>query len=471
MKVMLLMPPYENIIKYFNGWQLSASDYGAFPPLGLLYIATYLKQKMSDIEVKVVDCPSQKMDYAELEKTIRTFKPDAVGISVFTLCLVDVLKTAKLIKSIDNKIHICAGGPHLNIYPEQTLNYPQIDSIVIGEGENVFSDLIAQLHKGGSRRQVDGLYTKSDLNKNNFKKATVENIDSLPIFDINLIQREFYYSAVSKSHNIITLLSSRGCPYNCIFCDVPYKTFRGRTINNIIEEIKLRLKQGFSEIFFYDDTFNFNEQRVVDLCNKIIEEKLKFDWSFRGRVNTVSYEMLKKAKEAGCKRIHFGIETGTDEGLKQLKKGITLEQIKNAITWCRKLKIRTIADFIIGLPFEKSKEDVVLNIQRLVKLSPDYAQFNVLQPVPGSEIFEMGVREEIIDRKKWADFIDMPYRDFKPPLWNRYLESDDLRDLFHFAYSSFYFNPKNICRTLLSIKSRHELGRVINGGLKILLKK
>ena len=467
---MLIFPPMRNTVKYFKEWHLSPSDYGAFPPLGLLYISTFLKKNMPDADITVIDCLAQNISYSELEERIITFNPDVVGISAFSVCLIDVLKVARLAKSINKNTHICIGGPHLFIYPKQTLQFPEVDSIVIGEGEYVFFELIKQIREGNLTGGVDGLYLKSDLKNKDFKKAKMVDIDNLPFFDIDFVERKFYYSAVGRHRNVITLLSSRGCPYSCTFCDVPYKVYRGRKIESILEEIKLRLNQGFKEIFFYDDTFNVNPQRVIDLSLQIIKHNLKFEWSFRGRVNSVTFEMLKIAKEAGCTRIHFGIETSTDEGLRQLKKGITIEQIEKVLAWCCQLKITTIADFIIGLPFEQSREDIIGNINRLIKFGPDFGMFNVLQPIPGSEIYESGIKRGIIDPKKWEDFVRSPYIDFKPPLWTEYLPEDELVALYYFAYRKFYIRPRCILNKLCSLATITELRRTLRGGAKILFK-
>lgn len=470
MNILLIAPPIESKVKYFHGWQLSVSDYGSFPPLGLLYITAYLKQNMPEANIKLIDSVPEKAGYPEIEDVIRDFHPDIVGISAFTICLVDVLKIARLAKKINNDIHVCVGGPHLSVYPKQALAQAEVDSIIIGEGEYVFFELAKQAKAGKIVGGVNGLYLKSDLEICDFKKADMVDIDKLPFFDLSFIRKDIYYSTVGRQRNVITLLTSRGCPYQCTFCDIPYKIFRGRKIDNILEEIKLRLSQGYKEIFFYDDTFNMTAERVIELSQRIINDKLNFDWSFRGRVNTLSYQMLEIARRSGCRRIHFGIETATDEGLAEIKKGTRVEQIKNALSWCRQLKIKTIGDFIIGLPFEKSRKDVIDSINRLIEFAPDYGQFNFLQPLPGTEIYESGVRQGIIDPKKWENFAVFPSADFTPPLWTQYLSKADLSDLLYYAYKKFYIRPGYILNTLASLKTASEFKRFLKGGLKILFK-
>jgi anaerobic magnesium-protoporphyrin IX monomethyl ester cyclase len=471
MKVMLIMPPIENKVKFFQGWQLNSSDYGLFPPLGLLYIATVLKRQLPEVEVKIVDCPSQGFGNIEVKEIVSNFRPDVVGMTTFSLCLVDVLGVAKTVKSIDQNIHVCLGGPHTSIYPAQTLEYPEIDSIVVGEGEYVFLELVKQLkEKKDFCSTIDGIYLKQDLKKKYFKKAVAVDLNELPFFDITLVDRKIYYSSIGRYRNIITLLSSRGCPYKCTFCDTPYKEFRSREVENIFQEIKLRLSQGYQEIFFYDDTFNINSKRITDLCELIIKDNVRFSWSFRGRVNNLTFDTLKIAKRSGCQRIHFGIETATNSGLEELRKMITVEQIKEVFYWCRKLKIKIVADFIIGLPFERSRKMVLENIMRLIKFSPDYAQFNILQPVPGSEIYSLGARRGVIDPNIWEDFVHCPNVNFEAPLWTEYLKKDELADLLYLAYRKFYLRPRFILRNLLSARTSSAVKRMFNGGLKIMFR-
>jgi len=466
-KVALIVPPLENMVKYLKGWQLKPEDYGSFPPLGLLYIATSLKKELPDVDVRIIDCPSQRIDYSALELLLNNFSPDVIGISAFTICLVDVLKVARLAKRLKNNVHVCVGGPHLFVYPRQTLGYQEVDSIVIGEGEYVFCDFIKRLDSGEPIGSGNGFYLKKNLALIELKPADEVDLDKLPYFDVNLINREFYYSTIGRQRNVITLLTSRGCPYSCTFCDVPLKIFRGRSIENIIGEIKLRLNEGFKEIFFFDDTFNITPQRVIDFSKRIIEEGLKFEWSFRGRVNVMSFEMLKIAKQAGCRRVHVGIETGTNEGLRLLKKGITIEQVEDVLGWCRRLGIKTVGDFIIGLPFERSKAEVVSNIDKLIALNPDLGQFNYLEPIPGCEIYEAGVKSGVIDPGEWNNFINDPKGDFEPPLWTEYLSKPEIGELFHLAYQKFYLRPAYIFKTLFSVRTIHEFKRLFLAGAKI----
>lgn len=465
------MPPVQNMVRFTQDWQLRVADYGTFPPLGLLYIATYLKKNMPHAEIDILDCPSHKYTYQQIEKILDDFCPDLVGITAYTLCLVDMLKVAGIVKSINKDTHICIGGPHNHNFASDTLEYPEVDSIVVGEGEIAFCELARRLENREPLDGIEGLYLRKDSSRKIFAKTIIKDIDSLPVFDIGFLDRDIYKSRVGKFSNIITLLSSRGCPYNCTFCDSPYKEFRSRNEDSIIDEIKLRLGEGFKEIFFYDDTFNITPERIIKLCRKIIEGDINFIWSFRGRLNSVNFDMLEVAKRAGCERIHFGVETASDEGLREIKKGITIEQAGRVLRWCRQLKIKTIADFIIGFPFEKCKEDIIKNIKRLISLSPDYAQFNILQPFPGTEIYSQGIKKGVIDPSEWRNFVKSPRADFQPPLWTEYLNKKELADLYYFAYRKFYLNPLRILNKVTSIRTTHELKMTFDGGVKLLFKK
>jgi radical SAM superfamily enzyme YgiQ (UPF0313 family) len=226
---------------------------------------------------------------------------------------------------------------------------------------------------------------------------------------------------------------------------------------------------GYTEVHFYDDLFNITPERVISFCDEIMRRGYRLKWDFRGRVNTVTRESLVHAKSAGCRMISFGVETGSDEGLRELKKNTTIDQIRNVFSWCRELGILTIADFMIGLPFEKSVDDVRRNIDFLLGLDPDYAQFSVLSLFPNTELFADAARRGLIDPARWNDFSRNPKLDFFIDHWEETIPLPDLLSLQSEAYRRFYVRPRYIWRSLLSTRSWHELSSKMQGALKLLL--
>lgn len=467
MRVLLINPPNLNLIKIAN-WELKSADYGQFPPLGLLYVGTYVK-KHTGHHVHILDAVVEKLNYDEVEDRIKKFSPEIVGITSMTPLFADTMITAQIIKKINKNIHVCIGGPHTYLFPQQTIKKGVIDSVILGEGEKIFTELIQHIDEEKPLDNIYGLLTKNSNGASKLKeRGYIRNLDELPFPDRRLLPFKKYYCKVGVECYVATIASSRGCPYKCRFCDVPQRTYRQRSVDNIMSEVEECLNLGFREIFFYDDLFNITPKRAIDISDEILKRNLRFNWSFRGRVNTTTEEMLRKVAEAGCNRIHFGVETGSDEGLKLLNKGINISQIKQAFRWAKEAKIRTIADFMIGLPHEMTKKDVLKNVDFVIGLKPDYVQFSVFQPYPGTEFFEWGVKKGLLHRESWENFVENPTKEFDMELWEEYLSKAKMSQLLKISYRKFYFQPKYIWRMLQQVRTFAEFERLICGAMRLM---
>jgi radical SAM superfamily enzyme YgiQ (UPF0313 family) len=228
------------------------------------------------------------------------------------------------------------------------------------------------------------------------------------------------------------------------------------------------LKLGYEEFHFYDDLFNITPKRLIEICTEFERRNLKITWDFRGRVNSLTKDSLALAKKNGCRLISFGVETGSDEGLKVLKKGCNIEKIQNAFKWCRELGIISVADYMIGLPHEKSEKDILDNIKFLIDLDPDYAQFNIMTLYPHTEAYDQAVEKGLIKDGRWQKFSLNPTKDFRVDHWEENISMENLVKLHKLAYKKFYFRPKYILRSALKTKSPFELISKFRGALKIL---
>ena len=277
MRALLVSPPALHMIKtnvpgYVN------EGVGIFPPIGLLYIASYAREH-TDFKIRILDCKALNMNYDMIENSIREFDPDVVGIEAYTFTLIDSIKTAETVKKINKDIHLCMGGPHVDLFPEETINIPYVDSVIRREGEHIFADLLNAIKKKKNLTSVKGLLFKKNGKKVNTgirPFLTSKQLDMLPHPARDLIPINKYYSIITKQKPITTIMTSRGCPFQCIFCQRSQmgEKFRFRSVDNIIEEIEICIDMGIREVFFYDDTFTFNQKRVFDLCDKLIEKKL-----------------------------------------------------------------------------------------------------------------------------------------------------------------------------------------------------
>lgn len=462
MKILLINPPALNTLTA-NIPEILDQERGFIPPLGLMYVAAYL-EKNSSHEVKILDCQLEKLDWPELEKKIIDEKPDVAGITAMTFTLIDVIKTAGIIKKINRNIKVVLGGPHIHIYPEETINIPAIDFLVLDEGEITFKELVEALSANQPAKDlsvIKGIVFKNGEEIiNTGYRELIQNLDKLPFPARHLLPYQKYFSVLSSASPITTAFSSRGCPYQCTFCNRPHlgKIFRARSAKNVVDEMEECQKMSIKEILFYDDTFGVDRQRVSDICEEIKKRNLTIFWDIRTRVNTVDEEILNNLKKAGCQRIHYGVEAGTQKILNILKKGITLEQAENAFKITKKAGIQTLGYFMIGSPTETEK-DIMETIKFMKKLDPDFVHVAITTPYPATALYLGGLQKKVFPCDYWREFAKNPKSDFVPLLWEENLSREKLISLLKKAYRSFYLRPSYIIKKILKLKSGPELIR------------
>jgi len=431
---------------------------GYNPPLGLLYLAAYL-QKHSKHQIEILDCQVEELNYEQIEEKIKEKNPDAIGLTTMTFTLIDVLNIAKIAKKINPEIKIILGGPHVDIYPRETIDQPNIDYLVLGEGEEPLKNLLDNMGSSDNLRQIKGIVFKDKGEIINTGRAELnQDLDSLPFPARHLTPYKKYSSVLSKTTPVTTMFTSRGCPYKCLFCDRPHlgKFFRARSSKNVVDEIEECQKMGIKEILIYDDTFTVNRQRVMDICSEIKKRNLDIHWDVRARVDTIDREMLETMKTSGCQRIHYGVEAGTQKILDVLRKGITLKQTEEAFKLSHEIGLETLAYFMIGSPTE-TKEDILETIKFAKKINPDFTHITITTPFPSTDLYRMGLEQKIWPNDYWQKFAEHPHADFLPPVWEKILTKEELILLVQKAYRSFYFRPKYLLKRLFQLTSFEEL--------------
>jgi anaerobic magnesium-protoporphyrin IX monomethyl ester cyclase len=485
MRVLLINPPALHTVIENPDDQgrefLEADAFGDFPPLGALYVLSHLETH-TDHSCHFIDCVAERMSYETLRQRIAEIRPDVVGITSFTVGLVDVCMTADLVRELYPDAHICLGGHHPIAYPREASQLPGFDSIVVGEGEQVFTELVNRLEKGEDFTDLRGVYTaesikpfldnptrdKRFLARVTIPSAYVEDLDALPMVNRKYIRHLKYQNILGVTDDLATILSSRGCPYLCTFCDVPIKSYRERSAKSVVDEIEACIAMGYREFRFYDDLFNITTKKVLAFCDELDARGLKIDWDFRGRVNTITEEMIVRGKKTGLRMISFGVETGSDEGLKKLKKGTNTAKVKEAFRLCRKHGVISVADYIIGHPFEKSIFDVNRSIDFLIDLDPDYAQISVLKLYPNTAIYDEAVAKGVVPAGRWQEFAMAPTQNFVVDHWDEHLDLSTLVKLQKRAYRRFYFRPRYIFRSTLQTRSWIEFKSKVGGALKLI---
>jgi anaerobic magnesium-protoporphyrin IX monomethyl ester cyclase len=464
MKILLINPPT------FNKIQTPVPDVvngiiGYYPPLGLLYIAGYLRSH-SDFQVRVLDAQVEEMDYGQIAKAIAAERPDIVGIQTMTHVLVDAIKTAEVVKKAVPDCHVCLGGNHTEIYPLETVRLPNVDSVVIGDGEIKFLELCRAIADKKSLAGIPGIVAKENGEIiDNGPGSHIEDINALDFPARDLVPIKKYQSIMDPGKTFTTLISSRGCPNQCAFCSEVGTKFRWRNAKNIADEIEECQSMDINVFFFFDDTFNAHPRHAIDVCREIIDRKLNIEFDVRARVNNVSEEFLVALKNAGCRRIQFGVESGCEKILKELNKNITLDQIDQAFSLAKKHGFATYADFMIGNPKE-GKEELMETLNFAKKIDPDYAQYSVFTPYPNTALYRRGIEEGLFD-DFWLKYAKHPTKEFLPRLWEENFTKEELNNWVAIAYKDFYMRPKYIIKNLFKTKSFRDLWTKARAAFKL----
>jgi radical SAM superfamily enzyme YgiQ (UPF0313 family) len=455
-----------------NNPEIIEEERGHNPPLGLLYLAGYL-EKHSHHEISVLDAQAEELTYEQLEQVIIQKNADVVGIEAMTFTLIDVINTVQLVKKANPETKVVLGGPHVHIYPEETISLPGVDFLVQGEGERSFHYLIEHMNKPDQLKEAKGFVFKENGKViNTGISDSIYDLDNIPFPARHLTNIEKYSSLLARRDIITTMFTSRGCPYRCTFCDRPFspvigREFRYRSAKNIVDEMEECTHMGIYEFLIYDDTFSVRKDRVIDLCDEIARRKLKIGWDVRAHVNTVTPDLIKAMRKAGCDRIHYGVEAGNDRMLKLIKKNSTVTRIKDAFKWTKENGIETLAYFIIGQQTE-TRKDIEDTLRLAKEIDPNYAHFTILCPYPATEIYLEGLKMGIIKEDVWKKFAQNPTHDFQPPYWEEIFTAQELRDTLVECYKDFYMRPGYIIKNMLQIRSMGEFKRKVKAGLKVM---
>ena len=459
MRVLLINPTdWQMMFANPPNYMRHADSTTRLPPLGLLYIAGYL-MAYTDHEVAVLDANLEDLSYDAIKERIRQYNPDIVGISAYTFTLLDTIEIAHRVKLVNEETFVVIGGPHAFIYPAQTAMLSSVDAVVPGEGEEVMTELVEALAKGIPLEKVSGLYfNKQGQLLSTPTRSIIKDLDALPFPARKLVPLEAYKFVSDTSTFSTTMISSRGCRFKCTFCDVPFRSIRARSSDNVVDEISECAEMGYKEINFYDDNFNFSEDRVVAICKEIIDRNISVRFGIRARVDKVNSQMLHLLYRAGCRRINFGVEAGDDETLKYLKKGITTEMVRNAVKLTKDAGIEVVTYFILGIP-GRPKEVSLRTIDFAIELDPDYAQFMYMVLLPGTELYTNAIKSGSIANDFYLDFATQPSPIPYKAYWENPLSYKEAQSLTKLACRRFYLRTTYIWKHLRKISSTTELFR------------
>jgi len=266
-----------------------------------------------------------------------------------------------------------------------------------------------------------------------------------------------------------TMITSRGCPFYCVFCNRMGRTYRYHSAKYVLGEIEQILGLGIQEIFIHDDTFTLNRDRVEHICRGIIERQYKIVWEARTRVDCVDQRLLALMRKAGCYRLSFGVESGSERVLKSMKKEIKLEMVEKVFKWCRSEGIVTLADFMFG-NLDETAEDIKKTLEFIKRIDPNFAQYSICTPYPDTPLYQLGLKKGFIPRDVWKEFACNPLQDFRTPVWNQYFKEEELKEITASAYKAFYLRPNFILKQLMRINSFDQFKKMAYGAIGMLRK-
>ena len=445
---------------------------GYNPPLGLLYLAGYLESH-SNHNVDVIDAQPKGYTYEQLRGLLAARDFDVCGLTAMTFTLIDVVKTCRIIRDVNPQAKIVLGGPHVHLFPDQTISRDEVDFLIQGEGEIAFLDLLAKIDDPASWPSVPGLVYRdhSGAIQNNGIAPSTDDLDSLGFPARNKLDQIDYRSLLGRRNMVTTMFTSRGCPFRCTFCDRPNSPiisgFRWRSAKHIADEVEQCVALGISEAFIYDDTFTVRKDRVHDLCDELIARKIDFTWDVRAHVNTVDEDLLKHMAEAGCDRIHFGVEVGNDRMMQTIRKNTTVEKVRKAFKAAKKARMETLGYFMVGQQTE-TMDDIEDTLRLAKSLNPNYAHFTIFCPYPGTQIYAQALEQGILKSDVWKDFAENPSADFELPVWEGNFTRDELRKILVRMYREFYMRPGYVLKSIARVKSLAEFKRKARAGLSVL---
>lgn len=466
MKVAFIYPPFLRSIQTTLPDFVNENE-GCFPPLGIMYIASYLKRHEKDCEILLIDSVSEKLDHKGIGDRVGAFSPDVAGISCWTFSLIDALETAREAKRRAPHARVVLGGPHATIYPEETVSFKEVDFVIAGDGEKAFTELIGQIRGSGDFSRVPNLYYKENgkVRKSDLSYSETD-LDSLPFPDRTLVRPSAYHSILDKDAAVTTMMTARGCPFKCTFCFQQDTGWRHRSVSSIISEIEQCLAMGIKSFDIFDETFTVNKRRAMDLCGEIKKRKLKISWSCRSRVDTIDEEIMGELKSAGCRRISFGVEAANEAVLKRLDKRIKIPQARSVFRSMKKKGLVSLADFMIGCP-EEDRARTQETIRLAVELDPDYVQFSLLTLFPATALYKEALKEGVVKKDVWREFAKDPDPAFDPPLWNIY-SRNEAKKILTDAYRIFYLRLSYILKRALSIRSVSEFKKYVKTGADLI---
>jgi len=438
-KVLLAVPPGCDKLEVYQVMGLRA------PPLGLAWIASVLEDH--GYEVRIVDSPTLGLSIGDFVKIVESWSPDVVGLSSLTPTIGLAYKAAKAVKAVDRGIKVVMGGVHATFMWHEVLEEcPYVDYVVLGEGEETLLQLVETLKGRAKPESISGIALRNESGEAvQTGPWRPVDLEKLPPPARHLLPMD-RYTVFNKPVRVAHIMASRGCPYGCIFCATSYyfgRRVRYRRVEQVLDEVAQCVDEYKTKTFaFTDDELTINRKWMEAFIKGLKERGLDIQWTCGARVDSVDERLLAKMFSSGCTMIYFGVESGSQETINKIGKRIDLRQAEKVFEVIRRIGGSAVATFILGFPWE-TVDNMKKTVEFALKLDPDYAQFTYATPYPGTPLYEMAKRYDLIVDHNWSH-----YTTLRPVMRGFHFTIDDVKAMFEEAYAKFYMRLKFLIRQI-----------------------
>jgi len=444
-------------------WKNYSKNAVLLPSLGLAYLAALLRDKGH--AVSLIDANILNLSKEQIIDKLNEIRPDYVLYNAITDNLQDTISWIREIrKGYDKPVII--GGPHMEIYPGETLSHECIDYGVVGDGWETLPELLNALENKKDLTDVKGLVFRKDgniiLTEERPKTVSLEDV---PFPARDLLPNEKYDMIASKNKPLTIMITALGCPFRCTYCCTD-TNLRARSADHIVAEVEECInKYGIREIEFYDETFTVNKKTMKRFLDLIEKKGLKFNFSIRTRVDCVDEELIHRMAKNGCIRINFGIESGDERVLKATNRNMSIDTIRKSVKMANEAGILTFGFFMIGLP-QDTKESIEKTLNLMLELDLDFMQLNKFTLLPKTQMYEDYKKET--GKDFWRDYTlgKVTLDDFERDYIK--ITEKELDDYLEKGYRQFYYRPKYIWKKLLQVSSFTEFKRLASGALSLM---
>ncbi|MBU1912857.1 MAG: B12-binding domain-containing radical SAM protein [Candidatus Omnitrophica bacterium] len=460
MKFALIFNPFKYKVHEEN-LRVVQKYFGMFPPLSLAWVAAIARD--AGHEVTIIDARTLNLTKREVLDRLRSFKPDIMGFMMTTYMFVDTLEWINYLKS-QLKVPVVIGGYNLRIYPKESISYPQIDYGVIEHALDTIPHLFEALEGRRKLEEVAGLvYKEKGHIKLNLPRPV--EFEKFPNPARDLLPNQLYAEFPTERKNFTVMITSLGCPYKCDFCEAGRSVYNPRSPETVVNEMEeCFYKYGIREIDIFDYDFTIDKKRTIAICREMRNRNLDILWACRSRVD-IDPELLKEMKEAGCGRIYYGLESGSQEILDGINKGITLDQIRKTVKYTKELGMKVLGFFLVGAPGE-TRKTVKKTLKFAKELDLDYVQFSKCLAKPLTPLWRRMIEKG--ERDYWQDWILAKETDRSLPRPWTELSNKEIDRLARWAYVNYHSRFLFLLKASLRVKSFKEFKRKFLGYLDMI---